>query len=124
MDIIVTQFKWVMLAGGLATLTMLQAAIAPRAAFRTMFGDEPAEPLTLLLARNWGVLVALTGAMLLWGAFHPEVRTLVLLVAGVSKLAFIGLVLSHPPYRRKAIVPLMVDGLLVALFAVYLVATL
>lgn len=124
MDIIVTQFKWVMLAGGLATLTMLQAAIAPRAAFRTMFGDEPAEPLTLLLARNWGVLVALTGAMLLWGAFHPEVRTLVLLVAGVSKLAFIGLVLSHPPYRRKAIVPLMVDGLLVALFAAYLVATL
>lgn len=124
MDIIVTQFKWVMLAGGLATLTMLQAAIAPRAAFRTMFGDEPAEPLTLLLARNWGVLIALTGAMLLWGAFHPEVRTLVLLVAGVSKLAFIGLVLSHPPYRRKAIVPLMVDGLLVALFAVYLVATL
>ena len=121
MDIIVTQFKWVMLAGGLATLTMLQAAIAPRAAFRTMFGDEPAEPLTLLLARNWGVLIALTGAMLLWGAFHPEVRTLVLLVAGVSKLAFMGLVLSHPPYRRKAIVPLMVDGLLVA---VYLVATL
>lgn len=123
MDVIVTQFKWIMLVGGLATLSMLQAAVAPRAAFRMMFGDEPAEPLTLLLARNWGVLVALTGAMLLWGAFHPEVRTLVLLVAGASKLAFIGLVLGHPPYRRKAIVPLLVDGLLVALFAVYLIAT-
>ena len=123
MDLIVTQFKWIMLAGGLVTLTMLQAVVAPRAAFRTMFGDEPADPLALLLARNWGVLIALTGAMLVWGAFHPEVRTLVLLVAGASKLAFMGLVVCHPPYRRKALVPLVVDGLLVVLFAVYLLAT-
>ncbi len=34
------------------------------------------------------------------------------------------LVLSHPPYRRKAVVPLVVDGTLVVLFAVYLAATL
>lgn len=124
MDFIVAQFKWIMLAGGVLTLTMLQAAIAPRAAFRMLFGDEPAGPLALLLARNWGVLIGLTGAMLVWGAFHPEVRPLVLLVAGASKLAFIALVLSHPPYRRKALVPLVVDGTLVALFAVYLAATL
>jgi len=123
-DFIVAQFKWIMLAGGVLTLTMLQAAIAPRAAFRMLFGDEPAGPLALLLARNWGVLIGLTGAMLVWGAFHPEVRPLVLLVAGASKLAFIALVLSHPPYRRKALVPLVVDGTLVALFAVYLAATL
>lgn len=124
MDVIVTQFKWVMLLGGLITMTMLQAAIAPRAAFRMMFGDEPQDPLALLLARNWGVLIFLTGAMLVWGAFHPDVRPLVLVVAGSSKLTFIGLVLSHPPYRAKALVALIVDGLLVALFAAYLVATL
>ena len=124
MDVIVAQFKWIMLVGGLITMTMLQAAIAPRAAFRMMFGVEPADPLALLLARNWGVLIFLTGAMLVWGAFHPEARPLVLVVAGTSKLAFIGLVLSHPPYRAKALVPLIVDGLLVALFAAYLAATL
>ncbi len=123
MDFIVAEFKWIMLVGGLVTLTMLQAAVAPRAAFRMMFGDEPADPLALLLARNWGVLIALTGAMLVWGAFHPEVRTLVLLVAGTSKTTFIGLVASHPPFRRKAVVALIVDGLLVALFALYLFAT-
>lgn len=124
MDFIVSQFKWIMVVGGLLTLTMLQAAVAPRATFRRMFGDEPGGRLALLLARNWGILIALTGAMLLWGAFHPEVRPLVLTVAGLSKLAFIGLVLSHPPYRRKAVVPLVIDGTLVVLFAVYLVATL
>lgn len=51
-----------------------------------------------------------------------RVPPLVLTVASVSKLAFIGLVLSHPPYRRKAVVPLIVDGTLVVLFAVYLLA--
>ena len=124
MEFVVTQFKWIMLAGGLLTLTMLQAAIAPGAAFRSLLGDEPHGPLALLLARNWGVLIALTGGMLIWGAFHPDVRPLVLIVAGTSKLAFIGLVLSHAPFRRKAIVPIVVDSVLVLLFAIYLIATL
>ena len=123
MDFVVAQFKWILLAGGLVTLTMLQAVVAPKAAFRMLFGDEPQGPLALLLARNWGVLIALTGAMLIWAAFHPETRPLVLLVAGASKLAFMGLVLSHAPYRRKAIGPLVVDGTLVVLFAIYLAAT-
>lgn len=121
MEFVVAQFKWIMLAGGLITLTMLQAAIAPRATLRSLFGEEPQGPLALLLARNWGILIALTGAMLIWGAFHPEGRMLVLIVAGTSKLAFIGLVLSHAPFRRKAVVPLVIDGTLVALFAIYLV---
>lgn len=124
MDIVINQFKWIMLVGGLLTLTVLQAAFAPRAALRGLLGEEPVGPLALTLARNWGVLIGLTGAMLIWGAFHPEVRTLVLLVAGASKLTFVGLVLSHPAYRRKAIVPLVVDGVLVVLFAIYLVGTL
>ena len=124
MDLLVAQFKWVMLVGGLLTMSMIQAAIAPRMAFRMMFGAEPSGPLALLLARNWGVLIFLTGSMLVWGAFHAEVRPLVLLVAGGSKLTFIALVLSHPPFRKKAMFALVVDGLLVGLFAAYLVATL
>ena len=123
-EFVVTQFKWIMLAGGLITLTMLQAAFTPRAAFRSLLGDEPEGPLALLLARNWGVLIALTGAILIWGAFHPEVRPLVLIVAGTSKLAFVGLVVSHAPFRRKAVVPIVVDSALVLLFAIYLIATL
>jgi hypothetical protein len=122
MDFIVGNFQWVMLAGGLITLSMLSAAIAPRLTFRLLFGDAPEGPSALLLARNWGVLIGLTGAMLVWGAFHPQARTLVLLVAGASKLTFIALVLGQPAYRAKSLVPLVVDTLLVALFAVYLLA--
>ncbi len=39
MEFVVTQFKWIMLIGGVVTLTMLQAAIAPRAALRSLLGS-------------------------------------------------------------------------------------
>ncbi len=122
MDILIANFKWVMLVAGLVTLSMLWAAAAPRAAMTALFGEGVDGPLATLLARNWGVLIGLTGAMLLWGAFHVEVRPLVLLVAGASKLTFIGLVLANPAFRRRAMVPLVVDGLFVALFVAYLLA--
>jgi len=123
MDIILTNFKWIMLAGGLLTLTMVAAAFAPRVLFVSMFGEGPEGALATLLARNWGVLIGLTGAMLIWGAFHVEARPLVLLVAGTSKLTFIGLVLSHPAFRAKAMSAVVIDSVMVALFAVYLLAT-
>ena len=123
MDLIIGNFKWIMLASGLLTQTMVAAAFAPRALFVSMFGEEPQGALAMLLARNWGVLIGLTGAMLIWGAFHVEVRPLVLLVAGASKLTFIGLVLSQPSFRAKAISAVVIDGVMVALFAAYLLAT-
>ena len=121
MSLLVAEFKWVMLAGGVLTLSMLWAAVAPRAAFGSLFGVVPEGHLALLLARNWGVLIGLTGAMLLWGAFHPADRPLVLLVAGTSKLAFIGLVLSQAEFRRKAMAAVVIDATLVTLFAAYLI---
>ena len=98
--------------------------VAPRLASRMMFGEEPQGPLAVTLARNFGVLVFLSGGMLVWGAFHPEVRPLVLTMSAAGKLAFIALVLGHPPFRAKAMGAVVIDGLLVALFAAYLVATL
>ena len=45
--------------------------------------------------RNWGALITLVGAMLIYGAFNPAMRPLVLTIAGLSKLIFIGLVLAY-----------------------------
>ncbi len=90
-----TAIKWIMLVSGALTLTMVYAAIAPEAAMRTTFGEAPAGALAEIVVRNWGVLVGLVGVMLIYGANRPQVRPLVLMVAGVSKLAFIGLVLFY-----------------------------
>ena len=116
--------KWVMLVSGVLTCTMLYAAIAPQASLQSTFGASAEGPVADLVTRNWGVLIALVGAMLIYGAFRPAVRPLVLTVAGASKLAFIALVLSHGTrfLRHQAGVAVAVDAVMVLVFASYLLA--
>src|SRR5262245_16642544 len=121
---IVSNVRWIMLVSGLLTSTMIYAAIAPEAALRSTFGETLTGPLAQIVVRNWGALIALVGAMLIYGAFHPPVRPLVLVVAGASKAVFIGLVLSlgSDYLGRQAGVLITIDALMIALFAWYLVA--
>jgi hypothetical protein len=57
-------------------------------------GIEGAGPLAEIVVRSWGALIALVGAMLMYGAFQPMARPLILAVASLSKLTFIALVSS------------------------------
>ena len=124
MNWLVAKMKWVMLLSGALTLTMVQALIAPSAALRTTFGDTLEGPLAEIVVRNWGALIALVGAMLIYGAFRPQVRRLVLVVAGLSKVVFITLILTFgTQYLGKAGVAIVVDSLMVLLFIAYLFAT-
>ena len=119
---LVAKMKWIMLVSGALTCTMVYAAISPDASMRSTFGETVACPVGEIVVRNWGALIALVGAMLIYGAFHPEVRPLVLTVAGLSKVMFIGLVLSQGSryLGHQAGVAVVVDSLMVLLFAAYL----
>lgn len=123
MTLIVANIKWIMLASGVLTSTMLYAAIAPGAALRSSFGETLEGPLAEIIVRNWGALIALVGAMLIYGAYDRPSRPLVLIVAGTSKLVFIALVLSHGAryVSHQAGVAVVVDLIMVALFIAYLV---
>jgi hypothetical protein len=117
--------KWVMLVAGVLTCTMIYPAIAPQAALESMYGEAIAmTDLSEIIVRNWGVLITLVGAMLIYAAFHPPVRGLVLSVAIVSKLAFIGLTLwlGARFLNQQVGVALAVDAVMVALFTVFLFA--
>lgn len=116
--------KWIMLVSGLLTSTMVYAALSPWAALRSTFGEALEGPVAEIVVRNWGALIALIGAMLIYGAFRPAVRSLVLVVAGASKLIFIALVLAFGRefLGRGAGVPVAVDSVMVLLFAAYLLA--
>jgi hypothetical protein len=123
MNWIVAKIKWIMLVSGALTCTMVYAAIAPQAALRSTFGDTLEGPLAEIVVRNWGALIALVGAMLIYGAYRPAGRPLILTVAGLSKLVFIGLVLV---YGRQFLghqvgVAIVIDLAMVALFIAYLV---
>ena len=124
MSWVVSNIKWIMLVSGALTCTMIYAAVAPQAALRSTFGDSLDGPLAEIVVRNWGALITLIGAMLIYGAFHVSVRSLVLIVAGVSKLTFIVLVLSHGAryLGQQAGVSIAVDLVMVLLFAAYLIA--
>lgn len=112
----------VMLVSGVLTLTMLQAAIAPDAAVQSMFQHSVDGGLRDVVVRNWGVLIALMGALLIFGAFNPSSRRLALVLAGVSKIAFLALVLAQgQTYLPGLGVAVVADSVMVVLFAIFLI---
>ncbi len=122
MNWVVTNMKWIMIVSGALTCTMIYALVAPQAALRTTFGESLEGPLAEIVVRNWGALIALVGGMLIYGAYHPPVRPLVLTVAGLSKLVFIGLVVWHGPYYLGSVgLSNGIDLLMVVLFGGYLI---
>lgn len=122
---IVAHIKWIMLVSGILTTTMLYAAIAPDAALRSNFGHGLEGPLAELIVRNWGILIGLIGAMLIYGAFDPPGRRFILSIAGISKVAFIALLLTvGRDYLGQPVrVAVAIDAIWVLVFAAYLVAS-
>jgi hypothetical protein len=121
MNWIIGHIKWIMLISGVLTSTMVYAAVAPTAALRSTFGESLEGPVADLVVRNWGFLIALIGAMLIYGAFHPLQRPLVLLVGGASKAFFISLMFAHGLLQGQAAVSGAIDLVMVVLFALYLI---
>ena len=124
MSLIIDRIKWIMLVSGALTCTMIYAAIAPQAALQSTFGETLQGPLAEIVVRNWGVLITVVGAMLIYGAYRPESRPLVLTVAMLTKSVFIALVLAQGSryLGQQAGIAIAVDAVWVVLFACYLAA--
>ena len=123
-SLVTDQISWIMLVSGLATVTMFYAFVAPHAALKSMFGDLLEGPLAEVIVRNWAALITLIGVMLIWGSFQAEGRTIIVSVAAVSKITFIGLVLTNAarPLRHQLLIALVADAVFVLLFAIYLLS--
>jgi hypothetical protein len=115
-------FAGVMVVSGLLTLTMLYAAVSPVAAAQSFFGETPDGAMLGIVVPNWGVLIGLMGALLIYGAFHAPSRKLALVVAGASKVAFIALILLQGQrYLAGLQTAVITDGVMVVLFAAYVI---
>jgi|KBSMisStandDraft_5_1062788.scaffolds.fasta_scaffold337965_2 hypothetical protein len=121
---VVANIHRIMIVSGVLTMTMVYAAIAPDAALSSTFGESLEGPVADVVVRNWAALIALMGAMLIYGARNPAVRSFSLIVAGASKAIFGALVLSHGGrfLGYQAGIAVAVDLVWVAVFAWYLVA--
>jgi hypothetical protein len=110
-----------MIVSGLLTLTMLYPVFAPEAAMQSMFGEVPTGAALAVIVPNWGILIGLMGALLIYGALHPPSRKLALVVAGASKVAFITLILMQGErYLSGLGAAVVIDGVMIVLFAAYL----
>src|SRR5262245_14096415 len=72
--------------GALTAIPFLQF-IAPAQVLRMIFGETPTDTVSLAVARHWGLLVFLVGALLIYAAFHPSVRAPAMVVAVIEKAA-------------------------------------
>jgi len=122
MNAFINNFKWVMVVSGVLTTTMLYAAIAPEASLRSNFGEAIDGPLAQIIVRNWGALIGLVGLMLIYGAFSEVNRRMALVVATLSKLAFIALVLTlgRQFLEFQVGTAVIVDSIMIVLFLAYL----
>jgi hypothetical protein len=119
---IARNIRFLMIVSGVVTLTMLYAVAAPEAAVRSTFGEPLSGPIADVVVRNWGALIGLMGAMLIYASGKPALRPLALTVAGTSKAVFVALVLSNGGrfLSYQAGVAVAVDLLWVVIFAAYL----
>ncbi|WP_411746447.1 hypothetical protein [Reinekea sp.] len=122
MNIIFTNIKWIMVVAGVLTCSMIFAVLAPQAVLISMFGETLTEPLAEVVVRSWGFLIFLMGALLIYGAFRPAYRNLSLVIVSLSKIAFISIILIFGvQYIEKTAVTLILDSILISLFALYLI---
>ena len=123
MKFVTNNIQWVMLIAGITTATMLLALIAPSTTLNMMFGDDLTGPLAQIVVRNWGLLIGVVGLMLIYAAFQPTLRRFVIVVAIVTKLAFISLILIYgQAYLAKALASIVFDAAIIILFALYLMS--
>jgi hypothetical protein len=114
--------EWILLVTGLATTVATAFSIAPVPMIRMVFGQAPSDALSLLIARHWGLLVGLVGGLLIYAAYHAEVRVPTLIVAIVEKVAIVLGLLTSPLRRRPAVLVMaLADAGMAAMYLIYLI---
>lgn len=114
--------KGFMIVSGAISCAMIYAAILPKAALNTAFGESLEGPLAELIVRNWGFLITMVGVLLIYGAIRPGARTIALVIAGLTKSFYISLVLAQGDrFLSKALPSLVIDSVMVLVIAGILV---
>ncbi|TGK79177.1 hypothetical protein EHQ24_16660 [Leptospira noumeaensis] len=121
MNFIISNIKWIMLGSGIITCSMILPALHPTLGLTLTFGDTLNGDLANIIVRNWGVLITITGGMLVYGAYNEPNRNLILVVSSISKSTFVLLNLIYgQSYFAKSGIALVFDSVLVIIFVAYL----
>ena len=110
-----------LLVTGVLTAGPSFGLIFPRRLLLVLLGDPTNELATLLVVRHWSLLIGLVGGLVMYAAFHAEVRVPVMVVAATEKLVLGGLVLASPLRTRLLTLGVAcADGVMAILYLVTL----
>jgi hypothetical protein len=116
------QIELILVLTGLATTSALVLFLSPVTMMRMLFGQAPSDALSILIVRHWGLLIGLVGTLLIYAAYHAEIRIPTLIVAIVEKAAFALGVFLSPFHRRPTVfVMALADAGMAAVYLVYLI---
>jgi hypothetical protein len=117
-----THVESILLVTGLATASALGFSLAPVKLMKAFFGLAPADALSTLIARHWGLLIGLVGVLLVYAAYDTAIRVPTLIVAIVEKAAFVLGILVSPVLRKPlAMLIAVADATMATVYLLYLV---
>jgi hypothetical protein len=95
-----THIEFILIVTGAATAIAFVQFIAPAPVLRMICGKAPTDEVGLAVARHWGLLVCLVGALLIYAAFDPPARGPAVVVAAIGKTA-LGLGVFGTTLRKR-----------------------
>lgn len=117
---ITANIQIILIITGLATATTLAQFIAPTQVIRSTYGEVLTSTVSIAIARNWGLGVFCVGALLVYSAFHLELRAAAMTVAIVGKVGFIAGILGTSLRKQPmALFLVVVDSISVLLYSLY-----
>ena len=118
---ITSHIEAILIVTGALTATMLVQFFAPSWMVRHTYGEAPSGTASIALARHWGLLLFCVGALLVYSAFHPELRKPAVVLASVEKAGFVACVFGTS-LRKHPIASIMAagDAVMTLLYVLYL----
>lgn len=121
MAFIADNIFWILFVSGVVTSSMLAAVVAPRAVFEQFFGTALDGPLGNAIMRNWGLVIGMSGLLLIYAAYDETVRTPIMLFSIVGKLFFSVQVFAAGSTLKAARGGAIVDLVIGVVFCAYLI---
>lgn len=114
---------WILVISGIPTAAAgLAALLFPKTVLGRVFGSADTSPITIFFTRHWGALLFVVCSLTVYAAFFPDTRGPILIAAAIEKfIIFILIFLGNLPRTPAMTTVAITDGVLAALFTLYLV---